>query len=133
MLTLRHIMEKIVEWNALKKRIIIDGFYGQNSIGDEAILKGFLNTLKHEKFDITIISHTPKNTLRIHNTHTIGRKIRDWFYTIPRLISKSLLLEISTAAIIYDLYIVPSVKDFVLREGDRSRLEFIRPRIIQSK
>jgi len=71
--------------------LIIDGYYGRGSIGDEAILAGFIDAFSDftNEIKITVISHNQENTRLIHNVSTVGRGIIDWFFTIPEKISKS--------------------------------------------
>lgn len=56
-------------------RVVISGYYGFKNIGDEAILKAIISSLKEESKDIeiTVLSNNPKETTILHNVKSINR------------------------------------------------------------
>lgn len=53
-----------------RKRILLIGGYGVGNYGDEAILAGLLNQLP-TNLDVTVISHDPQETSKLHGVHAI--------------------------------------------------------------
>lgn len=70
--------------------IIIEGYYGCGSLGDEAILVGLLQMLKkqYSSVDITVVSFNPKQTAEMYDVQAVGKGF--WGYLrSPLLVSKS--------------------------------------------
>ena len=55
--------------------IIIEGYYGCGSLGDEAILQGLLQMIKkqYSSVDITVVSFNPKQTSEMHDVKAVGK------------------------------------------------------------
>jgi polysaccharide pyruvyl transferase CsaB len=59
------------------KGVLIAGYYGAGNTGDEAILAGIIEALRHEGIqDITVLSRNPEATRELHNIESIyiGRR-----------------------------------------------------------
>ena len=56
-------------------KVVISGYYGFNNIGDEAILKSIITSLKKEKADIeiTVLSNNPSHTEKTYKVKSINR------------------------------------------------------------
>lgn len=56
-------------------KVVISGYYGFDNIGDEAILKSIIASLKKEKTDIeiTVLSNNPKHTEKNYNVKSVNR------------------------------------------------------------
>lgn len=70
--------------------IIIEGYYGCGSLGDEAILQGLLQMIKkqYSSVDITVVSFNPKQTSEMHDVKAVGKGF--WGYLqAPLFVSKS--------------------------------------------
>ena len=73
-----------------RKRIIVEGYYGCGSVGDEAILDGLLTILKEiDPVETIVISHDPENTRAVHHVETVGRGLTEWILKIPRYVMRS--------------------------------------------
>ena len=54
----------------MRKKIVIFGHYGVPNWGDEAILSGILSQINISDFSVTVISHSPEYTKKLHNVHS---------------------------------------------------------------
>lgn len=97
----------------MSSRVLISGYYGYNNIGDEAILKGLIDSLNPYDLDITVLS---KNPIWTEKKYNVKSKDRSNLFTIIKEIKKcdvllsgggSLLQDItSSKSIIYYLMIL---------------------------
>ena len=54
-------------------RVLISGYYGFSNLGDEALLSGITSTLKTAGHEVTVLSHDPAATKRLHGVHAVHR------------------------------------------------------------
>lgn len=54
-------------------RVLISGYYGFGNLGDEALLSGITSTLKTARHEVTVLSHDPAATKRLHGVHAVHR------------------------------------------------------------
>ncbi|MDJ0567626.1 MAG: polysaccharide pyruvyl transferase family protein [Pleurocapsa sp. MO_192.B19] len=61
-----------------KKGVLINGFYGNYNLGDEAMLAGMINLLKKQQEDLsfTVFSNDPQNTQTQYSVESIRRPTR---------------------------------------------------------
>ncbi|MEM3731856.1 MAG: polysaccharide pyruvyl transferase family protein [Candidatus Bathyarchaeia archaeon] len=73
------------------RAIIVEGYYGCGSIGDEAILQGLLKNIRETfgQVEITVLSHDPQNTRMTHHVVAVGKSVKEFILNIPRLIRRS--------------------------------------------
>ena len=57
-------------------RVLISGYYGFRNTGDDSLLKVIIESLRHvsPNFDITVLSHRPRETRRIYGVKSINRR-----------------------------------------------------------
>ncbi|CEN76776.1 polysaccharide pyruvyl transferase CsaB [[Clostridium] sordellii] len=100
-------------------RVVISGYYGFKNIGDEAILKAIITSLKEEAEDIeiTVLSNNPKETKILYNVNSINRWDFKQIYKILKssdgLISGggSLIQDVtSSRSILYYTFIIALAK-----------------------
>ncbi|WP_018922033.1 polysaccharide pyruvyl transferase CsaB [Salsuginibacillus kocurii] len=55
--------------------VVLSGFFGFQNVGDEAILKAVIASLRKEKQDIeiTVLSNDPEETKQTHGVHAVNR------------------------------------------------------------
>lgn len=73
--------------------LIIDGYYGYGSIGDECIFMGIMNNVDHVfvKKNVVLISKDPQKTFIAPSEHVtfVGRTAIDWLVKIPSHVLRS--------------------------------------------
>ena len=54
-------------------RVLISGYYGFGNLGDEALLSGIVSALKAAGHEVTVLSHDPTATERLHGVRAAHR------------------------------------------------------------
>ncbi|MET1258520.1 polysaccharide pyruvyl transferase family protein [Flagellimonas sp. DF-77] len=77
-----------------KTKILLYGAYGNQSVGDDAILQSILENLDEQKFDITISSYRPYLTQQVTSHKVIwqGRTLDGLFYMYRTLKTTDILV-----------------------------------------
>jgi polysaccharide pyruvyl transferase CsaB len=54
--------------------LLLAGYFGCGNLGDDAVLLGFLEGLRKERYDVTVLSGAPDETYRMYGVPAVPRK-----------------------------------------------------------
>lgn len=89
---------------AMRKGVMITGYYGANNTGDEAILTGMIQALHSQGItDITVLSRNPEQTKQLYGVNSIyiGRRF-DGLLRIYQALRKSELFILGGGGLLQD-------------------------------